>query len=67
MSENQHRDEWVAIIAKTVLGFETLETRNRDSLDFRECGVASIKAALEEAYDSGQRFGRIEALEHLQK
>jgi hypothetical protein len=44
----------VAVIAERYLGIETLETRNTDSLDFHELGVASIKAALEAAYEAGR-------------
>ncbi len=42
-------------IAKTILGLETLETRNTDSLDFKEQAVWSIKEALEQAYKAGQQ------------
>lgn len=41
-------------IAKKVLSLETLEARNRDSLDFHELSVWSIKEALEQAYKAGQ-------------
>ena len=44
----------VAEIAARHLRIETLETRNADSLDFHEVGVASIKAALEAAYEAGR-------------
>ena len=42
-------------IAKQTLGLETLETRNRDRLDFHDLNVASIKAALLAAYQAGQQ------------
>lgn len=42
-------------IARRELRIETLRTRNSDSLDFHHCGVASLKAALEEAYAAGVR------------
>lgn len=45
-------------IARQHLGIETLETRNSDSLDFHDCGVAGIKAALEAAYRAGQAAPR---------
>jgi hypothetical protein len=35
------------------LGFETLETRNSDDLDFNEVAVWAVKAALRQAYDQG--------------
>ncbi len=44
----------VAVIAERHLGIDTLETRNADSLDFHELGVASVKAALEAAYEAGR-------------
>lgn len=45
------------IIARGHLGFETLETRHRDSLDFRSCSVGCVRAALVEAYEEGWRCG----------
>jgi hypothetical protein len=41
-------------IASTNLGLGTLETRNSDSLDFREQAVWSIKHALIAAYEAGR-------------
>jgi len=41
-------------IAQQILDLETLETRNSDSLDFKEQAVWSIKKALEQAYKAGQ-------------
>lgn len=41
-------------IAANVLGLETLETRNSDSLDFSDQYVAAIKLALEAAYEAGR-------------
>lgn len=40
-------------IAKTHFFIENFEVRNRDSLDFHSCHVASIKDALEESYELG--------------
>jgi hypothetical protein len=48
-------DELFAEIAREHLGIETLETRNRDSLDFHDVGVASVKAVLRAAYEAGRR------------
>ena len=45
------------IIAKR-LGFDTLETRNSDRLDFREVAVWQIRAALRAAYEAGATCGR---------
>jgi hypothetical protein len=44
-------------IAKTHCQVETLESRNRDSLDFYEVSVWSLKAALEAAYAAGLKAG----------
>ena len=40
-------------IARTHLGVETLETRNRDALDFHDLSVAAIRDALLAAYQAG--------------
>jgi hypothetical protein len=40
-------------IALRHLRIETLEVRNRDALDFHDCSVESIRAALEAAYEAG--------------
>lgn len=49
------RCQAVAELARKLLGFKTLETRNMDSLDFRDCAVWSVREALEQAYDAGRR------------
>tara|TARA_R110002049_G_scaffold257436_1_gene432875 strand:+ start:157 stop:366 length:210 start_codon:yes stop_codon:yes gene_type:complete len=36
---------------------ETLETRNRDRLDFHDVAVWAMRAALEEAFEAGRRAG----------
>jgi hypothetical protein len=36
---------------------ETLETRNRDRLDFHDVAVWAIRAALEDAFEAGSRAG----------
>lgn len=41
-------------LAKKHFNIDTLETRNRDSLDFHDCAVWSIKQAFEEAYNLGK-------------
>ena len=45
----------IEIIAKEVLGVDTLEQRNSDSLDFYDIGVSSLKEALARAYKAGQK------------
>lgn len=40
-------------IAIEVCGFETLETRKSDRLDFKEVAVWSLEAALKAAYLAG--------------
>ena len=52
------KDQDIADIAKTVLRIETLETRNRDDLDFHDLSVARIKAALEAAYEAGRKHSQ---------
>ena len=49
------KDQILVQIAKDELHLETLESRKSDSLDFHDCAVWSIKAALEAAYDAGQQ------------
>ena len=46
-------DATIAGIAGKILGLETLETRNRDSLDFHDLSVWQIKKALEAAFQAG--------------
>lgn len=48
------KDEIVAYIATKVLGFETIETRKSDGLDFHEVAVWTVKEALELAFLAGQ-------------
>ena len=43
------------IAAKHFHTVETLETRNRDRLDFHDVAVWSIRASLEEAFEAGRR------------
>lgn len=43
----------LALIARAHLGFETLQARRSDRLDFRDCSVWSVRAALVEAYEEG--------------
>ena len=40
-------------IARQHLGFETLDERKSDSLDFRDVSVWSVEAALRAAYEAG--------------
>lgn len=47
------RTETVEAIALRFLRIETLEERKSDRLDFKECSVWSVKAALEAAYQAG--------------
>lgn len=44
-------------IALTHLDFETLETRHRDSLDFRDVSAGCVLSALEAAYEAGRQAG----------
>jgi len=46
-------DSLLADIARKHFRVETLETRNRDSLDFHDVAVWAIRDALREAYAAG--------------
>lgn len=48
-------DDIVKTIAEKFLSIPSLETRNRDHLDFYGVAVWQVKAALEEAFKAGQR------------
>lgn len=48
------KHEVLTQIAHQHLGIETLEPRNRDSLDFRDVGVVGVQRALDAAYRVGQ-------------
>jgi hypothetical protein len=43
----------LANIALVELGFTTLETRNSDALDFRDCAVWNAREALKRAFLAG--------------
>jgi hypothetical protein len=45
----------LAAIARKHLGFETLETRHSDGHDFHEVSVWGVRAALQAAFEAGQR------------
>lgn len=49
------REETLANIARSMLGFTTLATRKSDGADFREVAVWQVKSALEAAYEAGIR------------
>lgn len=51
------RDALILEIAQRQFRIETLETRNRDRLDFHDVAVWAIRAALEEAFEAGCRAG----------
>jgi len=51
------RDALILEIAKRRFFIETLETRNRDRLDFHDTAVWVIRSALEAAYEAGRRAG----------
>ena len=54
---DNHGKNIIDIIALNQLGIETLEERHSDSLDFHDCGVLSIKNALEMAFKAGIEVG----------
>jgi hypothetical protein len=47
----------IDIIADKKLGIKTVETQNSDRLDFHDLSVASIKDALETAFQAGIEIG----------
>ena len=53
-TEPKSKAEILTTIAQEHLNFETLEERKSDSLDFKDVGVLSVKAALEAAYAAGR-------------
>jgi len=55
------RDRIIREIASRVLGIETLETRNRNGLDFHDVAVWSIREALETAFAAGLAAGKKKA------
>ena len=50
----QGNDATIQRIAQNTLRIETLETRNSDQLDFHDISVWMLRAALEEAFQSGR-------------
>jgi len=54
------RDALLFEIAERQFRLETLETRNRDRLDFHDVAVWAIRDALAEAFEAGRRAGRAE-------
>ena len=48
------KNELFTQIAREHLHIETLDQRNRDSLDFHDVGVVGVERALDAAYRAGQ-------------
>ena len=48
-------DNHIRRIARDILGIESIETRNADTLDFHELSVWQIRQALLAAYQAGRR------------
>lgn len=55
IAREAHQDEVFLRIAKQHLGIQTLQTRNRDSLDFHDVSVGSLRAIMKAAYEAGQQ------------
>jgi hypothetical protein len=53
--EQPMQEQVIAELARTYLGFDTLETRSRGALDFHEAAVWNVREALSEAYHAGMR------------
>jgi hypothetical protein len=58
--KTETRNALLGRIADQRLNLQTLETRNRDSLDFPTLAVWQIKAALEAAFEAGREVGQAE-------
>ena len=56
---NAQRDALILEIAQRQFRLETLETRNRDRLDFHDLAVWALRAALEDAFEAGRRAGPV--------
>lgn len=54
LTDNERAATTLAEIARKHLGVRTLETRKADGLDFHDCAVWNLKAALEAAYAAGR-------------
>lgn len=54
MTNDSQMQTILELIAEIELGIDTLETRNRDSLDFHNVSVWDLKRALKNAYINGQ-------------
>jgi hypothetical protein len=58
VSDQAKLDQIITKIAKQHLGIETLEVRHSDRLDFHDCGVAGLRAALKDAFEAGKNAQR---------
>lgn len=54
VSDQAKLDQIITQLAKKHLGIETLKVRHSDRLDFHDCGVAGLHAALKDAFEAGQ-------------
>lgn len=55
IAREAHEEEIFERIAKQHLFIDTLKIRNSDSLDFHDCSVGCIRAALKAAYEAGKK------------
>ncbi len=53
-AQTAQSDALILNIAKRQFFIETLETRERDSLDFHDVAVWAMRTALEEAFEAGR-------------
>lgn len=53
---NKKLEKLLTEIAKKHLAIDTLETRNADSLDFKEVSVWGVKEALIAAFEAGASY-----------
>lgn len=52
-------------LAGVHLGVETLEPRNRDSLDFHECSVRGLYSLIDAAYKMGKQSNKKKAVKKV--
>ena len=58
---NKREQKNIEKIARKELLIETLDVQGLDDLDFHECSVIGIKAALTAAYEAGRKAGKASA------
>ena len=60
---NKREQQTIEEIARKELLIESLEVQGLDDLDFHECSVIGVKAALTAAFEAGRNAGKAAATE----